>query len=51
MPKGELATVFLEKMLKANICGGHACSNAPKLVFKLLIKNIEKILLKNKNWI
>ena len=49
--KGDLATVFLEKMLKANSKGGISCSVIPQnWLFLTSYKKFREKLLKNETW-
>jgi hypothetical protein len=49
--KGDLATVFLEKMLNSNIVGGISCSVIPQnWLFLTSYKKYREKLLKNGNW-
>jgi len=49
--KGDLATVFLEKMLKTNSPGGTACSVIPQnWLFLTSYKKYREKLLKNESW-
>ena len=49
--KGDLATVFLEKMLKANTQGGVSCSVIPQnWLFLTSYKKYREKLLKNETW-
>jgi hypothetical protein len=49
--KGDLATVFLEKMLKSNKSNGIACSVIPQnWLFLTSYKKYREKLLKNENW-
>lgn len=49
--KGDLATVFLEKMLKSNSPGGISCSVIPQnWLFLTSYKKFRKKLLKNETW-
>jgi len=49
--KGDLATVFLEKMLKFNTVGGVSCSVIPQnWLFLTSYKKYREKLLKNKSW-
>jgi len=49
--KGDLATVFLEKMLKSNTSGGIACSVIPQnWLFLTSYKKFREKLLKNETW-
>jgi hypothetical protein len=49
--KGDLATVFLEKMLKSNTLGGIACSVIPQnWLFLTSYKKYREKLLKNETW-
>lgn len=49
--KGDLATVFLEKMLKSNTLGGISCSVIPQnWLFLTSYKNYREKLLKNETW-
>ncbi len=49
--KGDLATVFLEKMLKANTTGGISCSVIPQnWLFLTSYKKFREKLLKNETW-
>lgn len=49
--KGDLATVFLEKMLKSNTPGGISCSVIPQnWLFLTSYKNYREKLLKNETW-
>lgn len=49
--KGDLATVFLEKMLKSNSYGGVSCSVIPQnWLFLTTYKNYREKLLKNETW-
>lgn len=49
--KGDLATVFLEKMLKSNTLGGNSCSVIPQnWLFLTSYKKYREKLLKNEKW-
>ena len=49
--KGDLATVFLEKMLKSNTLGGNSCSVIPQnWLFLTSYKKYREKLLKNESW-
>jgi hypothetical protein len=49
--KGDLATVFFEKMLKSNVKGGISCSVIPQnWVFLTSYKSFREKLLKNARW-
>jgi hypothetical protein len=49
--KGDLANVFLEKMLKSNIFGGISCTVMPQnWLFLTSYKNFREKLLKNESW-
>jgi hypothetical protein len=49
--KGDLATVFLEKMLKSNVPGGISCSVIPQnWLFLTSYKKYREKLLKNETW-
>jgi hypothetical protein len=49
--KGDLATVFLEKMLKSNVVGGVSCSVIPQnWLFLTSYKKYREKLLKNETW-
>ncbi|MBW6491487.1 MAG: hypothetical protein K0B15_09885 [Lentimicrobium sp.] len=49
--KGDLATVFLEKMLKSNTLGGISCSVIPQnWLFLTSYKKFREKLLKNETW-
>ncbi|AEE54503.1 Eco57I restriction-modification methylase domain-containing protein [Haliscomenobacter hydrossis] len=49
--KGDLATVFLDKMLKSNTLGGFSCSVIPQnWLFLTSYKKFREKLLKNKTW-
>jgi len=49
--KGDLATVFLDKMLKSNIVGGISCSVIPQnWLFLTSYKKFREKLLKNESW-
>lgn len=49
--KGDLATVFLEKMLKSNIRGGNSCCVIPQnWLFLTTYKKLREKLLKNESW-
>ena len=49
--KGDLATVFLEKMLKSNTLGGVSCSVIPQnWLFLTSYKKFREKLLKNETW-
>lgn len=49
--KGDLATVFLDKMLKANMPGGISCSVIPQnWLFLTSYKKFREKLLKNETW-
>jgi hypothetical protein len=49
--KGDLANVFLEKMLKSNLKGGISCTVMPQnWLFLTTYKKFREKLLKNENW-
>ncbi len=49
--KGDLATVFLEKMLKSNTAGGISCSVIPQnWLFLTTYRKFREKLLKNESW-